>query len=228
MFRILYLSLTILISILCFLRAQSPDLISDLPLEISVSHGTHDELIIYITGDGGWNSFNQQIVREMGQQGYGVIALNSRKYFWSGKLPDEFARDIGQLTDYYSQGWKKSSVIIVGYSFGADVASFLPNRLSSALQKQIKKIVLISPSASTDFVIRLSDLVGETENLNRKYKVKPEIEGIRLPVICTFGKEEVKVMKSGLEIKKNIIINELPGDHRYNFDFSLLVKQIGQ
>ena len=228
MIRILMCCLICLFTVQSSLKAQvvtdSPPV---LPLEFSVSRGTHDELILYVTGDGGWNNFNQQMVQEFEHQGYGVVALNSRKYFWSGKSPEDFARDITQLTDYYLQDWKKSSVIFVGYSFGADVASFLPNRLLTELQKKIKKIALISPSASTDFVIRLSDLVGETENLSRKYKVKPEIDQIGLPVVCTFGKDETKVLKSGLKIKKGITVVELPGDHRYNYDFALLVKTIG-
>ena len=227
MIRFLFLCFMALIINILSLNAQTPGLLPDLPLEFSVSDGTRMELIVYITGDGGWNNFNQQMVQEFEHQGYGVVALNSRKYFWSEKTPEEFARDITQLTAYYLKGWKKSSVIIVGYSFGADVASFLPNRLSADFNRKIKKIALISPSASTDFVIRLSDLVGETENLNRKYKVKPEIDQIALPVVCTFGKGETKVLKSGLKIKKGLTMVELPGDHRYNYDFALLVKTIG-
>ena len=227
MIRILIICITVLIINLFSLNARTPGSSPDLPLEFSVSHGTHDELIVYVTGDGGWNNFNQQMVQEFEHQGYGVVALNSRKYFWNGKSPEDFARDIAQLTDYYLKGWKKSSVIIVGYSFGADVASFLPNRFSAEMQKKIKRIALISPSASTDFVIRVSDLVGENENLYRRYKVKPEIDQIGLPVVCTFGKEEVKVLKTTLGSRNNLTTIELPGDHRYNNDYSLLVKGIG-
>ena len=227
MFRILLLCFITLIFNLNSLKAQEPVSLPDLPVETSLSHGTHDELIIYVTGDGGWNSFNGQIVHQMEQLGYGVVALNSRKYFWSGKSPEIFAKDIEQLTNYYLKVWKKSGVFIAGYSFGADVVSFLPNRLSADLQKKIKQIALISPSASTDFVIRLSDLVGETENINLRYKVKPEIDQIGLPVVCTFGKEEVKMLKNTLMIRKNLTTMLLRGDHRYNNDFELLVKTIG-
>ena len=227
MIRILIICFTLLVIYPGSLKAQTQGSSPDLPLEFSVSHGTQEELIIYVTGDGGWNNFNQQMVQEFEHQGYGVVALNSRKHVWSGKTPENFARDIAQMTDYYLRSWKKQSVIIVGYSFGADVASFLPSRLSAEIQKRIKKIALISPSASTDFVIRLSDLVGESENLNRRYKVKPEIDQIGLPVVCTFGKEEVKVLKTTLKIRNNLTIIELPGDHRYNNEYTLLVKGIG-
>ncbi len=224
--RILILFFTVMICDFCSLNAQKAALLADLPLEFTVSHGTHDELIIYVTGDGGWNSFNGQMVHQMEQLGYGVIALNSRKYFWSEKSPDAFAGDIENLTEYYLQLWKKGSVIIVGYSFGADVVSFLPTRFPKKMNDKIKKIALISPSSSTDFVIRLSDLIGETENMSRRYKVKPEIEQIGLPVACTFGKEETKALKGSLNIKKNLTIIELPGDHRYQNNFLLLINTL--
>jgi len=209
------------------LRAQEISQITDLPLQLSVSRGSLDVLAVYITGDGGWNNFNQQIVQLLVKQGYGVVALNSRKYFWNEKSPEIFAHDAEHLAQYYMKEWNKTSVIFVGYSFGADVTSFLPNRVSAELRQKIKKIALISPSASSDFVIRLSDLVSESENVNRKYKVGPEIDQIILPVVCTFGNDEDKVLKNTLIISKNITINKLPGDHRYNYDFPLLLKTIG-
>ena len=100
-------------------------------------------------------------------------------------------------------------------------------KTSRPLKNKIKGIALISPSASTDFVIRLSDLVSETENVNRRYKVKPEIDQIGLSVICTFGKEEVKALKNALMIRKNLTTVILPGDHRYNDDFESLINTIG-
>ena len=209
------------------LKAQDIYSVTDLPLQISASKGSNAALMIYISGDGGWNEFNQKIVHEFEKQGYGVVTLNSCKYFWDQKSPEAFAGDIEQLSKYYMKEWKKSSVIIVGYSFGADVGIFLPGRLSSELQKKIVKIALISPSASSDFVIRLSDMIGENENVDRKFKVMPEIEKTDLPVFCIFGKDEKLMLKTSLPKKKNLIIYELPGDHRYNDDFKALSKLIG-
>jgi len=209
------------------LIAQGENSIIDLPLQISDSKGSNDILVLYLSGDGGWNDFNQQLVETFEKQGYGVVTLNTRKYFWNEKSPEVFAGDIDQLSKYYMKEWKKSSVMIVGYSFGADVGIFLPGRVSAELQKKIIKIALISPSASSDFVIRLSDMIGESENINRKYKVKPEIEKTDLPVTCVFGKDEVLTLKTSLRNNKNLTIHELPGDHRYNDDFTALSKMIG-
>lgn len=224
--KIFLCSIFLITGIIC-LKAQVANPVTDLPLQLSYEKGVNRELVIYLTGDGGWNNFNQQIVQEIEKQGYGVVALNTRKYFWSEKTPIGFANDFEKLSNYYLRDWSKSSLIIVGYSFGADVAGFLPNRLSVELKNKIKKMVLLSPSASTDFLIRLSDMMGGNENINRKYKVGAEIEKVGLPVVCIFGIDEVMSLKNQLEKNKNLIINELPGDHRYNNDFSLVLKMMG-
>jgi len=210
-----------------YLKAQENSFIKNLPLKLSAKEGSVESLVIYISGDGGWNSFNQQLVQEFEKQGFGVVTLNTRKYFWEEKSPEVFAHDIEQLSNYYLKEWKKSSLIIVGYSFGADVAIFLPTRLSDESRKKIKKLVLLSPSASTDFVVKLSDMIGESENVNRKYKVGPEIEKTDLPITCIFGKEEKMMLKSSLRKNKSLTINEIPGDHHYNNNLALLSKMIG-
>jgi len=223
----------VVICLICLLggnvgvKAQDICSVNDLPLQLSASKGRNTSLVIYLSGDGGWNEFNQKLVQEFEKQGFGVVTLNSRKYFWDQKSPEVFAGDIDQLSKYYMKEWKKSSVMIVGYSFGADVGIFLPERLSSELQKKIIKIALISPSASSDFVIRLSDMIGENENLDRKFKVMPEIEKTDLPVICIFGNDEKLMLKTTLRKSVNLSIHELPGDHRYNNDFNALSKLIG-
>jgi type IV secretory pathway VirJ component len=210
-----------------YLKAQTESSMKDLPLYLSGSKGNLDNLVIYLSGDGGWNSFNHGMIKEFENQGYGVVALNTRKYFWDAVSPELFARDIEQISWFYLKEWKKSSLIIVGYSFGADVASFIPGRISVEMQKKIIKLVLLSPSASTDFIIRMSDMIGKSENTDRKYKVGPEIEKTDLPVICVFGKEEVMLLKTNLRKKVNLNIFEVPGDHQYNNNLTLVSKMIG-
>jgi len=198
----------------------------DLPLEISKTKGSLDVLVLYLTGDGGSNDFNEQIIGQFEKQGYGLVALNSRKYFWDKKSPQVFANDMELLCNYYLKEWGKSSLIIAGYSFGADVGIFLPRLLTAGLQQKIARIVLISPSASTDFEIHLSDMVGGKENVNRRYKVETEIAKNKLPIICTFGEQEELILKSSLKNNKNVTIHLLPGDHRYDNNFDLLIKTI--
>ena len=63
------------------MKAQTGIFVSDMTLQLSVSKGNKSALIIYLSGDGGWNELNQKLVQEFEKLGYGVVSLNTRKYF---------------------------------------------------------------------------------------------------------------------------------------------------
>ena len=201
--------------------------VQDFPLQLSANQGTNNELVIYLTGDGGWNKFSQTLTREMEKEGYGIVTLNTRKYFRIKKNPDIFARDIDNILNFYMKEWKKTSVIIIGYSFGADVAAFLPRHLSHSLLGKMNHITLLSPSESTDFVINLSDLIGDSRNTKRKYKVEIELIETTFPVVCIFGTNEDLRLKNSPNKRKCLTIHKLPGNHHYKNNTALLVKMIG-
>jgi type IV secretory pathway VirJ component len=197
-----------------------------LPLSFSMNKGSQNALILYISGDGGLNSFNRSLIQAFEKKQYGVVTLDSRKYFWTQKEPIGFANDAEKIALHYMQAWNKSSLVIVGYSFGADVAAFLSGRLSNTLRTKIRSMTLLSPSASTDFVIRLSDLLAENDNANRKYKIEPEIKKNTLPLTCIFGEEEHLFLKSKLKTMGNIRVYDLPGNHQYEKNYPLLLKKM--
>ncbi len=196
------------------------------PIEISVNKGTRNDLIIYLTGDGGWNRFSQKLVHQFEEQGYGVISLNSLKYFKDQKSPAGLASDLESISEYYLKEWHKKDLIIVGYSFGADVASFLPGNLASKIKAKVKKVALLSPSASTDFVVKIRDLLGMDDNEKGKFKVRQEIEKSQLPIVCIFGKKESLLLKKSLKNKDELSVYELPGGHHFNENFNGLVQII--
>jgi type IV secretory pathway VirJ component len=205
-----------------FSKAQDAKSIQGLPIDVSRGEA-NEPLVLYLTGDGGNNNFNQTMVAELSKKGYNIIALNTRKYFWGQKSPEKFSQDIQAVLYYYMREWKKTTVVLVGYSFGADVGSFLPRYLPEDLQKKVKSVILMSPSTSTGFEVKLSELLSDTESLDRKYKVQPEIERSQIPVICVFGKEEKLLLKSALKNKDKVVLYEIPGDHQYNQDFNKLM-----
>lgn len=211
----------------CFnIMAQEFSFETTFPIELSANKGIRNDLIVYLTGDGGWNKFSKNLIQEFEKEGYGVVTLNSYKYFRNEKTPSGFANDIALITNYYLKEWNKTSVIIIGYSFGADVASFLPGYLSYTTKEKIKKLALLSPSEGTDFVVKFSDLMGISYDENGKFKVQQEIEKSQLPIICIFGKEETLKLKRNLTNGDKISIYELTGGHDYNDDFKRLVQII--
>lgn len=225
--KVLFCVVLLTISCAFTLPDQKLKSVDELSIQLSASKGTSNTLVIYLTGDGGWNDFSQKLTQEFEKGGYGVVSLNTRKYFRNKRTPEIFARDIEYLVTYYMKEWNKASFILVGYSFGADVAAFLPGRLPHALLTKMNKLVLLSPSLSTDFVINLSDLIGDSKHKNRKYKLVPELNESTFPTICIFGMNEDLNLKNILIKKESLTIYEVPGGHHYKNNSALLAKMIG-
>ena len=116
-------------------------------------------MILFVTGDGGWNSFSTQLTSELSKNGYPVIAFDSKKYFWDKKTPVQFGKDVQVILDQYLKEWNKESFIIVGYSFGADVSSFLPANLSKNLSDKLNAMILLSSGYSTGFEVKLMKIL---------------------------------------------------------------------
>ena len=41
-----------------------------------------ETMVLFLTGDGGFNTFSQKLADEYASAGIPVVALNSSKYFW--------------------------------------------------------------------------------------------------------------------------------------------------
>ncbi|GAB3412571.1 AcvB/VirJ family lysyl-phosphatidylglycerol hydrolase [Niabella aquatica] len=117
-------------------------------------------LICYFSGDGGFNAFSNTICDDLSKNGYLVIALNSKSYFWKKKTPQQTAAFIEPYIQKYLKEQKQPSVVLMGYSFGADVMPFVYNSLPKTVQKVTNKILLLAPSPTTDFEVHMLDMAG--------------------------------------------------------------------
>lgn len=131
---------------------------SDLPLVEFNNTDVNKPFVFYLSGDGGMNDFSTSVCKTISGRGYTVTALNSKSYFWSRKTPEQAAAAIGSYLSKKATATEK--IVLVGYSFGADVLPFIVNRLPEAIRKKITSTILVAPSTSTDFEIHLSDMLG--------------------------------------------------------------------
>lgn len=215
---------TLLITVSLAVHAQSNENIKQLPLRAFPTKGTPKVLFVYFTGDGGWNNFSQQLVEQLAAQHYPVVAFDSRKYFWNPKTPTQFATDVDNLLTYYHSLWKTERVAFIGYSFGADVAAFLPSHLKKT--SSIISMALLSPGYSSDFEVKLSDLMGNSTKVERKYNVQDALLKSTIPILCIFGEDEELYLKQSLEKSSKLKIKNIPGSHRYDNNVELLVTLI--
>lgn len=184
---------------------------------------SHKPLVLFLTGDGGWNTFSMQMADELGKNGYPVISLDTRKYFWEQKTPAGFAADINTIVSKYLSQWNKDEFCVVGYSFGAEVGAFLPTHLPAATLDKFKSLVLLSPGYSNSFEVRFINMIT-TKNTNKdKYKVYPELLKSKIPVWCIFGEEEKTDISQELKETNKIRKITIPGSHHYNDDVKVVV-----
>jgi type IV secretory pathway VirJ component len=182
-------------------------------------------VVFYISGDGGMKKFSMDIVNTLAGKGYPVIGLNALKYFWNKKTPEQAAADVAALMQYYAGQWNIHSFILIGYSMGADVLPFIYQYLPSSLQAQVQHLVFMSPSASTDMEVHLSDMLGKPGSQN-SMNVPAAINTITAkPLLLIFGQDEKDFDNSTLTIG-NYRQLVLPGGHHYNDDAIGVVQQI--
>ncbi|MFT4094369.1 MAG: AcvB/VirJ family lysyl-phosphatidylglycerol hydrolase [Niabella sp.] len=123
-------------------------------------------LLVYFSGDGGFNSFTNALLADLSGNGYDIVAINSKSYFWRKKTPQQTAAFIQPYLQKYLPDHKLQSFVLIGYSFGADVMPFVYNNLSTGFAKSGTKIILLAPSPTTDFEVHMLDMAGGSGKYN--------------------------------------------------------------
>ena len=173
-------------------------------------------LAIVITGDGGWASLDKQIAASLAAEGVPVVGWSSLDYYWKARTPEGAAADLARIISHYTAAWHKTRVRIVGYSFGADVASFLVNRLPDALKQQVAAVVLLAPSPTATFEFHLTDWIRS--RADSRYPTAREIAQVRPPVTCVAPRDEKDSVC--LQVKSaSLRAVTLGGGHHFGGDY---------
>lgn len=197
----------------------------DLPVTEVKASNESLPLILYLSGDGGYNTFSQGLVNKLSGKGYGVLILDARKYFWKAKTPQQLASDMTSLLTKYLRNRRAQQVIVMGYSFGASVVPFMLNRLPADLTNKVKAAVCISPGRFADFEVTFSTLVNNSQG-NKAYPVVEESRKLSpLPIHFLFGRgEDVQTTRFFVDAGMSVVI--LPGNHDYGNDIDALSRKV--
>ena len=165
--------------------------VADLPLiEQPIPAGNPGApLVVLLTGDGGWAGLDRGLAEAFNAHGVPLVALSTLKYFWHARTPDETAGDIARVLRHYLTAWKRERVLLVGYSFGADVLPFVVNRLPPELRASIGTVNLLGLSENASFEIHVAGWVPGSATGNAP--VRPEIERMHgIDALCLYGSGE--------------------------------------
>jgi type IV secretory pathway VirJ component len=202
---------------------ERPPDIDDLPVQEVHASGAADEFALLITGDGGWAGLDQELAARLAAQGVPTVALNSLKYFWTERTPDETARDVARVLRHYLAAWSKRRVLLIGYSFGADVLPFVVNRLPPELRARVASMSLLGIDAHASFEVRIADWVGGDQG---GPPTRPELaEVTRVPVLCIYGEGEEDSICPGLA-EKSVVREQIGKGHHFSGEYATLADRI--
>lgn len=169
--------------------------------------------VLYLSGDGGFNSFSTSLCTAISKAGYSITSVNARSYFWNKKTPEQTAQDVLAYLTQQLAGRKNQQVVLAGYSFGADVLPFIVNKLPGSFQKNLISVLLVAPSTSTDFEVHLSDLLGS--GAKRSMDVVAETNRMNIPRTTTFfGSDDTGFPVQSVRLR-NYHNEVLPGGHHF-------------
>ena len=208
---------------------QRPADIGDLPVTEVRAEGTanSDEMALMLTGDGGWAGLDQELAAQLAASGVPTVGLNSLKYFWTERSPAETAKDVARLMSHYLTAWNKQRVLLVGYSFGADVLPFVVNRLPPELRARVATVSLLGVDSNASFEIRIAGWVGADDS---GPPTKPEVAALGgVPVLCIYGEGESDSICPGLPKSPEhpkITLAEVGKGHHFSGEYSTLAERI--
>ena len=184
------------------------------PAELAGQH----PLVVFYSGDGGWRDIDKKIGSYLADQGYYVVGIDSLRYFWRKKDPDAMAADLDRLIRHYGKQSLRHGVILVGYSFGADIMPFMINRLSPDAKAEIKLVSLLGISHHASFEIRLADIVGGTNTDGPP--TLPELMRLKgIPIQCVFGEAENDSVCTQKELDAVVNRVQMNGGHHFDGDY---------
>ena len=195
-----------------------PASLRDLPVVLTKGRREDGPVAILLSGNGGWWGIDDGIAEGLARAGVTTIGLNSLAYFIHRRSPEEVAATIDRMAA--SLGADRP-IILVGYSFGADIAATVYSHLSDDLHARIRQVSLLGLSREADYAVGFMKVAG-----GRRATI-PAVAAIDGPHIqCFHGVDEG--LRSGCnDVDAGTVqVIELPGGHHFDGDYDAIAKRI--
>ncbi|MGY3038475.1 type IV secretory pathway VirJ component [Rhodanobacter sp. TND4EL1] len=204
--------------------------------------GRDDVMAIIYSGDGGWADLDRRLGIAFVDRGIPVLGVNTFKYYWRDRTPEQSALELDALMTKYLGAWGKKRIWLVGYSFGADVLPTIIDKLSPANRARITQLVLLSPSRDVTFEIELEGYMIKQgwfkehvktvlQHINpiRHYDALPPLQALqgKPPVVCYYGlvdADDSVCTQSGLPTW--VTVHAKKGGHHFDGGYQPLAKQM--
>ncbi|EEY01457.1 virulence factor family protein [Brucella pinnipedialis M163/99/10] len=183
-------------------------------IDLPAKGGNADMVAVFYSGDGGWRDIDKSIGEWLQAHGVHVIGVDSLRYFWSERTPEEIANDTTAMIKK-ADPTGKLPVAVLGYSFGADTFPFAWKYLDPSVQDRTRMVGLLGVETTTTFQVSIEGWLG----MNGDKDVVPAIASIPLDrVVCVYGQEEDDTACTADELK-GMDTMKLPGGHHFDENY---------
>lgn len=183
-------------------------------VDLPAKNGKPDFVVVFYSGDGGWRDLDKSIGEWLQNHGVHVIGVDSLRYFWSERTPEEIANDTDAIIKK-ADPTGKLPVAVFGYSFGADTFPFAWNYLDPAIRDRTKMIALLGAETTTTFQVSIDGWLG----LEGDQQVVPAITSMPLDrVVCVYGEDEDDTACTDDKLAKAEKM-KLPGGHHFDENY---------
>lgn len=198
----------------------------DLPIKVLETRPVMDTMAVIYSGDGGWRDLDEEVGGALQKQGIPVIGVDALRYFWKEKKPQEVASDLTRIIDTYRKEWKVRNVVLIGYSFGADIIPATYNLLPDRVKSHVVQLTLMGLSTQVDFEISVQGWLGVAGE-GKGGKTVDDIARIDPKLVqCIYGtEEEDEDPCPGLKAK-GVETLGIEGGHHFDEDYEGLANRI--
>ena len=197
--------------------------LEDLPLIELPVPGSPSQLAVLYSGDGGWRDLDKDIAGILAREGTPVVGVDSLRYFWREKTPEEVSRDLARILRHFRSRWHVERVLLIGYSFGADILPFAVAGLPSDLRETVVQVSLLGPAASAPFEISVTGWLGTK---GRGRPVLPVLKSLEQGQIqCFYGEQEEDSLCPSIELE-GVERIRTSGGHHFDGDYEKLARDI--
>jgi type IV secretory pathway VirJ component len=209
-------------------RLKPDDASLDLPLIEDIVIPAHDTLAIFYSGDGGWREIDQRIAARLNEKGVPVIGVDALRYFWSEKTPEETADDLSAIIAHYRERLGVSRVVLIGYSFGANILPKVYGLLPAADREAVTLLSLLALSRQADFEIAVTGWLGAAGTGKEGDPVDHLTEVEASKIQCVHGLEEEGSGCPPLEtrVKDGAQLIARPGGHHFDENYEFVADEI--
>jgi len=205
-------------------RARSG--IVDLPLvEVPAEGATNDAFAVIYSGDGGWRDLDRTLADILDAKGMSVVGVDVLRYYWKSKSPEVAARDLTRIIGYYRSRWQRRKVVLIGFSFGADVLPFLIDRLPADLRNAVSLVSLLSPERTGTFEVEPSGWFGRQSTSG--IPIEPTLRHLSvIHLQCIYGAAEADTSLCTTRAAAADQVIRKIGGHHFDENYNQLANDI--